>query len=117
MLEEKNIIYEFLKTLWSLREINIIIQLFQEYKEKESQDEKENIIMADELYAAATGEEEPYTQQSYRYEKPFMENPKFINFRENDDKEEKRKMKKRSLSLIKNIDGKVIKHKFRSLRP
>ena len=30
--------------MWSKREINIVIQLFQEYHEKEIQDEKENII-------------------------------------------------------------------------
>ena len=30
--------------MWSKREINIIIQLFQEYHEKETRDEKENII-------------------------------------------------------------------------
>lgn len=39
-----NIIYEYLKNLWSFREINIVIELFQEYKTKTNQEEKENII-------------------------------------------------------------------------
>jgi len=42
--QEKTIIYNYLKKMWSKREINIVIQLFQEYIEKETQDEKENII-------------------------------------------------------------------------
>ena len=42
---EKNIIYDFLKSLRTKREINIIIQLLQEYKEKENKEEKENIIL------------------------------------------------------------------------
>ena len=42
--QEKTIIYNYLKKMWSKREINIVIQLFQEYHEKETQDEKENII-------------------------------------------------------------------------
>jgi hypothetical protein len=42
--QEKTIIYNYLKKMWSKREINIVIQLFQEYYEKDSQDEKENII-------------------------------------------------------------------------
>ena len=42
--EEENIIYKFLKNLWTKREINIIIELFQEYKEKENEIEKFNII-------------------------------------------------------------------------
>ena len=42
---DKNIIYNFLKQLWSHREINIIIELFNEYKEPNKiQEEKENII-------------------------------------------------------------------------
>lgn len=43
--DSNNIIYDFLRNLWSKREINIIIQLFEEYKEKTIQDEKENIIL------------------------------------------------------------------------
>ena len=39
-----NIIYQYLQSLWSLREINIVIELFQEYKTKTNQEEKENII-------------------------------------------------------------------------
>jgi hypothetical protein len=43
---DKNIIYNFLKQLWSQREINIIIELFNEYKEPNKiQEEKENIII------------------------------------------------------------------------
>ncbi len=42
--QEKTIIYNYLKKMWSKREINIVIQLFQEYHEKETHDEKENII-------------------------------------------------------------------------
>ena len=42
--QEKTIIYNYLKKMWSKREINIVIQLFQEYNDKETQDEKENII-------------------------------------------------------------------------
>ena len=34
--QEKTIIYNYLKKMWSKREINIIIQLFQEYNEKKS---------------------------------------------------------------------------------
>jgi len=44
VIQEKTIIYNYLKKMWSKREINIVIQLFQEYYEKDSQDEKENII-------------------------------------------------------------------------
>mgnify|MGYP006133581039 CR=1 FL=1 len=44
VIQEKTIIYNYLKKMWSKREINIIIQLFQEYHEKETRDEKENII-------------------------------------------------------------------------
>ena len=36
---------------------------------------------------------------------------------ETDEREVIKRKKKRSLSLIKNIDGKIIKHRFRSLRP
>lgn len=43
--DSSNIIYDFLRNLWTKREINIIIQLFQEYKEKIIQDEKESIIL------------------------------------------------------------------------
>ena len=39
-----NVIYDFIKNLWSQREINIIIDLFEEYKEKENQEEKDNIL-------------------------------------------------------------------------
>lgn len=42
--EEDNIIYKYLRNLWSKREIDIIIKLFQEYKEKENDLEKFNII-------------------------------------------------------------------------
>ena len=42
--EEDNIIYKYLRTLWSKREIDIIIKLFQEYKDKENDLEKFNII-------------------------------------------------------------------------
>ena len=40
-----NIIYEFIKNLWSEREINIVIQLFEEYKVKTNEEEKENILL------------------------------------------------------------------------
>lgn len=43
-IEKDNLIYTYLKTLWSKREINIIIQLFEEYKDKENDLEKFNII-------------------------------------------------------------------------
>lgn len=48
--DENNIIYEYLQNLWTKREINIIIQFFQEYKDKSrddktNQEEKENIIL------------------------------------------------------------------------
>lgn len=42
--EEDNIIYKYLRSLWSKREIDIIIKLFQEYKDKENDLEKFNII-------------------------------------------------------------------------
>ena len=42
--QEKTIIYNYLRKMWSKREINIVIQLFQEYNDKETQDERENII-------------------------------------------------------------------------
>ena len=42
--EEDNIIYKYLRNLWSKREIDIIIKLFQEYKDKENELEKFNII-------------------------------------------------------------------------
>lgn len=45
IINEKNIIYDYLQNLWSLREIRIIIDLFIEYKEKQSKEEKENIIL------------------------------------------------------------------------
>ena len=44
VVNEKNVVYNYLRNLWSLREINIIIQLFQEYSEKDNKEEKENII-------------------------------------------------------------------------
>lgn len=45
IIDEKNIIYNFLKTLWSKREIHIIISLFNEYKEEnKTHIEKQNII-------------------------------------------------------------------------
>ena len=44
IIQEKTIIYNYLKKMWSKREINIVIQLFQEYNEKESTEEKQNII-------------------------------------------------------------------------
>lgn len=41
---ENNITYKYLKNLWTERELNIVVQLFEEYKIKENQEEKENII-------------------------------------------------------------------------
>jgi hypothetical protein len=43
--EDSNVIYDYLQNLWTKREINIIIQFFQEYKDKDNQEEKENIIL------------------------------------------------------------------------
>ena len=42
--ENNNAIYIFIKNLWSQREINIIIDLFEEYKVKTNDIEKENIL-------------------------------------------------------------------------
>ena len=39
-IQEKNIIYEYLQNLWSLREIRIIIDLFIEYNEKKNKRRK-----------------------------------------------------------------------------
>ena len=42
--------------------------------------EIENIRSADELQSSITGDDIPYSEQIYHYEKPFMQNPDFINY-------------------------------------
>jgi hypothetical protein len=41
-----NIIHNYLKGLWSKREISIVIELLEEYQIKENQEEKDNIIQS-----------------------------------------------------------------------
>lgn len=43
--QTNSIIYNFLMSLWSKREVSIVVDLFNEYKTKEDEDEKTNILV------------------------------------------------------------------------